>query len=124
MSGPWDGGWAAPAGGFTSVLIRSPVSRGVFTSSLVISILEASESARLVLLAELVAHEDRGQVQKNDDDQQEDGGRVHHRLGRFDVGALEADVVDVKAQVHELAVEVGEREEAVERQLGRQLDHA
>src|SRR3990172_4094637 len=99
MSGPSEGGSALRVGGLTSVLIRSPVSRGAFTSSLVISILEASESARLVLLAELVAHDDRGQVQQHHDDQQEDRGGIHHRLGRLDVGALEADVVDVEAQV-------------------------
>src|SRR3989304_10310002 len=106
MSGPSDGGSGLPVGALTSVLIRSPVSRGVFTSSLVISILEASESARLVLLAELVAHDDRGEIEQHDDDQQEDRSRVHHRLGGLHVGALEADVVDVEAEVHELAVQM------------------
>ena len=41
--------------------------------------------------------------------EQEQRGREHHRPRRVDVGRLEADVVDVKAEMHELPVEVEER---------------
>src|SRR5262245_55203952 len=93
---------AAASCSFTSVAIRMPcVLSSVMVSGIVAS---SSERGCLVLAAQLVAHDDRRQVEQHDDDQQEDRGRVDHRLGGLDVGALEADVVDVEPKVHELAV--------------------
>jgi hypothetical protein len=48
-------------------------------------------------------------------------GGVDQRPGRLDIGALEADIIDVEAQVHELAVQMEEREVAIDRQAGASL---
>src|SRR5688572_14979607 len=71
------------------------------------------EGRRQILSPQAAADHYRRQVEEQDDDEQQDGGGVHHRDGGFDVRTLEADVVNVKAQVHELALEVDEREIAV-----------
>src|SRR5262245_20368713 len=92
---------ALPAsGGFTSVRMRRPVS-GISSTGLAMI---TSESPCLVLPSQAVAHQDGGEVEQQDDAEQQDRGGVHHGLGRLDVGALEADVVDVESEVHELAV--------------------
>ena len=77
---------AAGAFALTSVRIRSPVSGAVvFISSLAMRIASPSERARLVLLAQVVPHRDRGDVHQDHDQEQEHRGRVHHRLGGFHV---------------------------------------
>src|SRR5262245_51050863 len=62
-----------------------------------------------------VAHADGEQVEQHNDGQQQQGRGEDHRTGRVDVGRLEAHVVDVKAQVHELPVEMDERPRPVDR---------
>src|ERR1700740_157149 len=97
---------AAASWALTSVRMRRPVSGVAAFSSWDMRCRFPLESARLVPLAELVPHDDGGQVQQHHDDEEEDGRGVDHGLGRLHVGALEAHVVDVEAQVHELPVEV------------------
>jgi hypothetical protein len=45
-------------------------------------------------------------------------------VGRFDIRALETNVVDMKAHVHEFSVQVDEWEVGIQRQFGGQLDYA
>src|SRR3989304_1437698 len=73
---------------------------------------------------EPVAQQDRRQVQGENDPDQQQRRRVYHGLRRFDVGRLEPDIVDVKAQMHELAVEVEKGPVAVQRQARGELHHA
>ena len=65
-----------------------------------------------------------GDVQHDDDHDQQQRRREDHRLGGLAVLALEAEVEDVEAQVHEAALGVHEGERAVDRQLRRELDGA
>src|SRR5262245_6694523 len=67
-----------------------------------------------------VAQEDGAEVRGHDHGDQEQRGREYQRLDGLDIGALEAHVVDVEAQVHELPLQVREGELAVERQAGRE----
>src|SRR5690554_958407 len=69
-----------------------------------------------VFLPKPITNPDGCQVQHDDDEHEEQRGGIDQRPRRFDVGALEAHVVDVEAEVHELALEVQERERAVQRQ--------
>src|SRR5262245_34917790 len=93
---------AAASSSLTSVEILMPALSSVTVSGIVAS----SERRCLILPPQPVAHHDGGQVEQHHDREQQDGGGVDHRFGRLHVGALEADVVDVEAEVHELAVEV------------------
>src|SRR6266850_3472453 len=63
----------------------------------------------------------RGDVEQDDDPDQEQRRREHHRLRGLAVRALETEVVDVEAEVHEAALGVDERRDAVERELGCEL---
>src|SRR5260370_38981972 len=89
---------AAASGALPSVLMAIPVSGAAAFSSWDMRSCFPSESAHLVSLAELVPHDDGGQVQEHHDQEEEDGRGVDHGLGRLDVRALEAHVVDVEAQ--------------------------
>src|SRR5689334_17064215 len=68
------------------------------------------------LPAETVPCRDGEEIQDYDDRQQQQRRGEHHGARGVDVRRLEAHVVDVEAQVHELAVEVHERPEAIDRQ--------
>src|SRR5450759_970930 len=88
------------------------------------SLFPTSERGGLQLFAQDVSYDDRREVQRDDDDEEKDRGRVDHRDGRFDVRALEAHVVEMESEVHDLPLEVQKREDAVDRQRGRELDDA
>src|SRR5262245_22683202 len=64
---------------------------------------------RRVRPAEPVPQADGEHIQAHDDQQQQEGRREHHGPGRVHVRRLESDVVDVKAEVHELAIQVEKR---------------
>ena len=70
---------------------------------------------RAVFLAQAIAYANGGQVQHDDDEHQQEGCRIYQRPRRFDVRALEADIVNVKTQVHEAPLSVHVREHAVDR---------
>ncbi len=53
----------------------------------------------------------------NDDDQQQ-RGRKYHRPRRFAVLTMESQVIKMETQVHETALGVDERKNAIDRQLG------
>ena len=48
---------------------------------------------------------------------------ARRRAGRLDVRTLEADIIDVEAQVHDLLVQMQVGVVAIERQVRCQLDH-
>ena len=63
-----------------------------------------SDIENTISAVQAITQYDRHQVQRNDYEDQEQGGREHDRPGGFHIRALETDVVDVKAEVHELSV--------------------
>ena len=74
-------------------------------------------------LAQVVTNTDSRQVEAHYHSHQQEGGGIDQGPRRLDVRALEADVIDVEAQVHELALHVQVREVAVHRQRGSKLHH-
>src|SRR5690606_7057406 len=100
---------------------RSPGSRVPGTSA------ATSPSSRPRLLdpgADAVSEADARPVEDQHHGEEGKRRRKEHRPGRLHVGRLKAQVVDEKAQVHELALKVYEGKEAVHRQLGSELDDA
>src|SRR5690606_29120832 len=60
--------------------------------------------------AEACAEDDGEEVEDDDDGDEEEGGGPDQGPGGLGVGALEAEVVDVEAEVHEAALGVEEGE--------------
>ena len=82
------------------------------------------KSAGLVFAAEVGADLDGGEIEDNDECDEEEGSGEDHGFGRLGVGGLEAEIVNVKAEVHELAFGVDEGGGAIDGQGRSEFDDA
>src|SRR5580700_3882049 len=56
--------------------------------------------------SQFLAQDDGPQIERHDQADEEEGGGEDHRLGGIGIGGLEAEIVDVEAEMHELLVEM------------------
>src|SRR5580765_1878549 len=89
-----------------SALRARPISMLATIDQLLSYRLAGSDGRRRVHAPQAIAQGDGKQVQHHDDQQQEQRGREDHGPGGIHVGRLEADVEDVKAEMHEFPLQV------------------